>query len=822
MFFPRCIQNYDVRFPYMRIIAVIIMMLGLAATLSAQIDEKIVIAERVRGSITIDGLLNERDWQRAQPVNDFIQYDPDEGSDPTERSIVLVLYDDNALYIGAILYDSNPRGIVGQLSRRDRYTHADRFEVLIDSNNDKLTAYRFVVNVSNVQRDGIYSHDGVRYDGDWDAVWESSTARIGRGWSVEMRIPFTALRFDKRNGEYRWGINFRRFIARKNEEIHWIVVPRREEGLVSRFGMLRGMTDINPPLHVEVLPYIVSQGRRQSDGLPRVFRRDITGDVGVDVKMGLTSNTTLDLAINPDFGQVEIDQSVINLTAFETFYPEKRPFFLEGADLFRFGSTFDGRQMRLFYSRRIGRRPAQPDLRDLNPGWEFNEMPQATTILGATKLTSRTTDGLSVGVLSALTNSEEALIRTVEGDRLRIPVEPRGLYNVFRMRQEILSNSAVGVMATGVLRDGMSTAVSGGMDWNLRFRNNAYVVDGFVAGTRTAVNGHDREGSAGRLYISKPSGRHWLASANFDYFSRDFNPNDIGFIQRADYQGGFADLTFKDDYASGIIRRYWVKLLAASIWNIDGINLLKSSQFSFFSEYSNFWSSYAAYQFNESSYDDLETRGMGLYKRPEYHNLTAWLSSDRRKSIILFPTFDMRWADYGWTETYLFLDFDVRPSPSIEISPAVGWLRSRGYEAWFRNLTDPELGPISLFGDRDIDQIDFSLRGIVTLHPRLSIQFFTQVLMHKRWYENTSYLAAPDDLRPYDFEQTDLNYQGFNANIILRWEFVRGSTIYLVWTQERDGAHTDINQPIRDTFRDTFRTPMDNVFLIKLNYWFSV
>lgn len=815
----------------MKNLTLIIVIINLGQILYAQIGEKYVVADYAKGSVTIDGYLHEAAWHRAQAVDDFIQYDPDEGAEPTERTSVFIMYDDNALYIGAILYDSIPDGIVGQLSRRDRSTHADRFEVLIDSNNDRLTAYRFAVNVSNVQEDGVYSHDGARYDRDWEAVWESSTARIDSGWSVEMRIPFTALRFDKRDGEYRWGINFRRFIARKNEEVQWIVVSREETGprsqfLVSRFGVIHGMENINPPLHIEILPYAVSQGRRQSDQLPQVSERDITGNVGVDVKFGLATNTMLDLAINPDFGQVEIDQSIINLTAFETFYAEKRPFFLEGADIFRFGSTYDGRQMRLFYSRRVGRRPPRPRL---DTGQRFIEMPQATTILGAAKLTSRTTGGLSVGALSALTDREDALILTPDGDRLRQLVEPLGSYNVLRMRQEILANSAVGVMATGVMRDGMETAVSGGMDWNLRFRGNEYVVDGFVAGTRTAQNGNPLEGWAGRLYVAKPSGRHWLASANYEYFSRDFNPNDIGFRQRADYQGVWADVYYKEDYASGILRRYVTRLAAESRWNIDGRPIKQDSQFSVFSEYSNFWASYTSYQYNFSSYDDFETRGMELYKRPDYHILNGWIRTDARNAVVVYPRYDIRWADYGMFDMYFLLDFDVRPSPSVEISPAVGWFRSQEYEAWFRNINDNELGWISLFGDRDVDQLDVSLRGIITLHSRLSIQFFTQVLISRVWYKNPRYLAAPNDLRPYDYEEDhpvyrnpDFNYQGFNANIIMRWEFRPGSTIYIVWTQERDGFHTRIDQPFRDSFRDTFRTPMDNVFLIKLNYWFSV
>jgi hypothetical protein len=798
----------------------------LAEMLPAQNGEKVIVAERLQRSIHIDGVLNEPEWQRAQSVSDLIQYDPREGAEPTERSVILVMYDDNALYIGAILFDSNPRGIVGQLSRRDRSTHADRFEVLIDSNNDKMTAYRFAVNVSNVQEDGIYSNDGARYDPEWDAVWASGAARIGRGWSVEMRIPFTALRFDRANGEYRWGINFRRFIARKHEEIHWIMVPREETGLVSRFGMLRGIENINPPLHVEVLPYVVSQGRRQSDALPQISERDITANAGVDLKLGLAPNTTLDVAINPDFGQVEIDQSIINLTAFETFYPEKRPFFLEGANLFRFGSTFDGREMLLFYSRRIGRRPLEPYL---EPGQEFIEMPQATRILGAAKLTGRTTGGLSVGAMSVLTNQEEAIIRTGEDDRLRVPVQPRGSHNVLRIKQEVMDNSAVGVMMTTVGRDGLQPAYSGGVDWNLRFRNNEYVIDGFVAGARSVNNGSISEGWAGRMFFTKPSGRHWLASMNYEFYTPDFDVNNIGFIRRADYHSLWGDVYYKEDFAVNPLRRYIMRLSAETRWNFNEDPIKKDIRYTFYTEFTNFYATSIYYQYNFSTFDDVETRGLDLYKRPVYHTVEGWTRTDLRNPVVLYPVYTIQWNDRGWWEYYVKLDFDIRPSPSINLSPAIGWLRSSGFEAWFWNMFDADLGVISLFGDRDIDQIDLSFRGIITLRADLSVQFFTQVLLSTVWYDNIRYLAEPENLEPYEYDREDpflydpdFNFQGFNANIIIRWEFMRGSTLFLVWTQQRDGFHNRIHQPFRDTFLDTFRTPMDNVFLLKLNYWFSL
>ena len=797
----------------------------LAASLFAQYAEKNITAEHIQGAITVDGYLNETEWHRILPAGDFTQYEPIEGATPSESTHVYILYDENALYIGAMLYDSNPEHIVEQRSRRDRHTQADRFEVLIDSNNDRLSAYRFAVNVSNVQEDGIYSQDGAVYDGNWEAVWQSSTQRTDSGWSVEMRIPFSVLRFDRRGSYVQWGVNFRRFIARRNEEIHWVMVPRRESGLVSRFGALRGIANIGTPLHVTIVPYAVSYGRLRSNRLPQISEKNYFGNAGVDVKFGLTANTTLDIAVNPDFGQVEIDQTTVNLSAFETFYPEKRPFFLEGADLFRFGATRDGRELQLFYSRRIGRRPAQPDPES---GQQYIEVPQATTILGAAKLTGRTAGGLSVGALSAYTNRENAIIRMPDGEKLHIPVAPYSSYNVLRMRQEIFNNSTLGIIATGVLRDRTNTAVSGGVDWNFRFDESKYVVDGFIAGTRMEQNDALLEGRAGRLYVAKTGGQHWLASANYEYFSRSFNPNEIGFIRRADYQGIKGSISYKEDNAGGFFRRYRTTLSAESNWNIDGKPIYRSAGFLIFFEYMDFWASTILYQYNFPVYDDFETRGLGLYKRPGTHMIDGWIGSDSRKTVVVYPQYNVSWTDSGMMEIYVSLNANIRPTPLIEISPSIGRFGSKRTEAWFTNAFNDALGMISLFGDRGIKQIDFSLSGLVSLHPGLSVQFFSQVLLYHAWYDNYRYLATPDDLQSYDYrrhphyQNPDINYQAINTSVIVRWEFKRGSTVYIVWKQERSGTHDRVRQYFRDTFRDAFRTPIDNVFLIKVNYWFRV
>ena len=298
--------------------------------LIAGTSTKSVVASRVSSAPRIDGVLTDQEWQWAIPVSGFQQFDPEEGAAPTEQTSVMVVYDDNALYFGVICYDSEPDAIVRQLTRRDRTVQADRFSVIIDSYHDHASAFLFGGSAAGVQSDGVLSQDGRVYDVQWDAVWDFSSAMNDRGWTAEFKIPFSALRFSDQDSEYVWGINFRRYVARKKETDEWVMVPRKETppgtvSSVSRMGHLSGIKDIHPPLHLEVLPYQVSKANYLAQPAPFSLRKEFKGTAGLDLKYGVTNNFTFDMAINPDFGQVEVDQAVLNLTVFETQYPEKRP-----------------------------------------------------------------------------------------------------------------------------------------------------------------------------------------------------------------------------------------------------------------------------------------------------------------------------------------------------------------------------------------------------------------------------------------------------------------------------------------------------------------
>ncbi len=340
----------------MRKSALIFFLSALCFEVIAGGSEKRIRAVRTPTPPKIDGSLEEQAWSLAPPSSSFTQFDPVEGAAPSESTSVRILYDDNALYIGILMYDSRASRIVRQLTRRDRTIEADRVSVTIDSYHDHQTAFVFAVNVSGVQTDGIYSRDGVIYDVNWDAVWEAATRIYRNGWIAEFRIPFSALRFAPRK-RYEWGINFRRYISRKKESDEWVLIPRRETGIVSKMGHLVGIENITPPVYLEALPYVLSRQLRDPDARLESEKDDFDAGLGLDLRYGISSTATLNATFNPDFGQVEADQAVLNLTTFETFYPEKRPFFLEGTQIFDFGTAFDGQTMRLFYSRRIGLQP---------------------------------------------------------------------------------------------------------------------------------------------------------------------------------------------------------------------------------------------------------------------------------------------------------------------------------------------------------------------------------------------------------------------------------------------------------------------------------
>jgi hypothetical protein len=793
---------------------------------AADAQTKVIRATRVEQPPEIDGVITEPAWQTASPVLDFTQYDPNEGAPPTEVTSVRILYDDDAVYVGAICYDSHPELIVRQLSRRDRSTEADRFALMIDSYADRQSAFFFSVNVSGVQSDGVMTQAGLMYDNTWDEVWHVETGVHLDGWSAEFRIPLNAIRFaTDEPAALAWGINFRRVIARKRETVEWVMVPRSEQLQIPYWGILEGVHDIEPTLHLDIAPYASGTLLSWSPESGRATSPEVDAQVGVDLKYGLSRSSTIDATINPDFGQVEVDQAVLNLTVFETLYPEKRPFFVEGAQFFTFGSSFDNTPMSLFFSRRIGRAPTGSP--PAPAGGAIVDDPAVTTILGAAKLSGRSASGFAVGALAALTDREFATVRDSTGVETRMQTEPRASYNAVRLRQDYADGSWFGGMATLAAKDGMQPALSGGADWSYRVGGNVHALDGYVAAARSAAG--TEAGVAGRLLFSRTAAEHWLYAGSYSFATRSFDPNDIGFFARPHDQGGYVQLVYRENYAAGTARRYAISLVPEARWNWDGVRTLAQVDLSPTVELQNFWRIGLTAVARIPAYDDAERGVLGLYRRPAGGSATLTVVSDQRQAVAASVSagFDADALQKRGVLAQALIS--VRPVPWLELNPSVYYQRVRAEETGvfagggIATVTD-STGTWSLFGDRDLDQLDLGLRGIVTFTRTMSLQMYLQALVARGSYAGYRALTGPEAFRPaavapgtYDF-----NAVYFNANVLLRWEYLPGSTLYLVWTQTRYDAISDVAPSPGARLGDVPSVPHDDVFLAKVTYWFSL
>ncbi len=789
-----------------------------------------IAAVRTAQAPHVDGVLGDSCWQQAVPSSDFTQYDPVEGAIPSEETTVRLLYDDRALYVGVLCNDREPEKIVTQLTRRDRTTEADRFTVMIDSYFDRTTGFVFSTNVSGVQSDGVLSQAGYVYDITWDAVWRVETARGPWGWSAEFAIPWSALRFSERlDSAYEWGINFRRYISRKNEVIEWVMVPRSEYYSIPLWGIVQGIRDIQSPLHLEVAPYVSGMQTSSTGDLYNATARTAEVQAGVDIKYGLARSFTLDATINPDFGQVEVDASVLNLTVFETLYPEKRPFFLEGSQMFTFGGSGDNTPLTLFFSRRVGREPSGSAGLSLPDGVALEENPHATTILGAAKLTGRTSTGLSIAALTALTDEEQATLSGPEGKN-SVLTEPMGSYNVVRLKQEAGDGSWYGGMLTLAGRDKMHPALTGGIDWNQRFLQGKFTADGYLAASRAYENGAPQTGGAGRILLLCVSAERWFPALSYDFFTPNLAINDLGFFARPRDHGGYFQMLYRENNATGFFRRYYFNLNPELRFNWDdGLPTQANVLVEAIGELQNFWSIDLAYTRRFPAYDDKESGVLGLYRRPGRNDVALTVQTAEHRDLSGNIMAMAAFGDEGERNLTVWPSLTLRPAPWIEFSPGVYYFRATGSIAWVYPDGNALVPGLSLFGRRDLEYLDLSLRGIITFTRTLSVQFFLQSFVARGKYhdyfvlgENGLLRNAASDPAAAGILSHDFNTSTFNANVLLRWEYLPGSTVYLVWTQGRFGYSEDYAISLARRLRDTWSLPRQDTFVLKMSYWFSL
>jgi hypothetical protein len=772
-----------------------------------------ITAVRTDNHPKIDGILDDACWAKAPRSGDFLQREPDDGEPATEATLVQVAYDDEALFVAMEMYDSEPAKIVSRLTRRDRDQDADFAYVAVDSYHDHQTAYMFLVYASGTQHDVHYFNDDWS-DGSWDAVWASATKITDRGWTAEFKIPYDCLRFASSDDQV-WGIRFGRAITRKQEENGWPHIPQSASGYVSNFAHLVNLTNLSPPKHLEILPYAVSYQETEAKHPGNPDGRDLSANAGVDFRYGVTPNITLNATLNPDFGQVEADEAVLNLTSFETFYPEKRPFFLEGLSIF--DTYFD-----LFYSRRIGRAPSQR----ISDVAYYLDMPGATTILGAAKVTGKTSSGTSIGIIEAVTQRETAKYFSRDSTRKKSVVEPEANYFVARLKQDVLRNSTVGIMATATNQKTRHPAYTGCLDWILRFGNGYYATHGQIVGSST---GPDQRGWGGFTRIAKEGGEHLRANIDVQYTDRELDLNRLGYLRRNALRQVSGWFEYRTNKKWWIINRTWNAVYAELAENLDGLKQNYGCDIDVDVEFSNYWSIDTGgwVDFGRTAFD-WETHGGPPVPIPLGQSWHFSFNTDPREWWGLNPsvgggdTWDGRFNSWRlWVH--------LRPMSNVEMSLGPGYREERSVSRWLKAIVDEDGNRQDIFGEQYLRSFDMTLRGTFTFTKDLTLQLYAQPFVAAADYTNFKRLVPPDsyeyvDATVYDetVERPDFDWDSFNSNVILRWEYRPGSTLFLVWTQAREYKDNLGNFDFRRDIDALFDTVPGNTFLVKANYRLSM
>ena len=752
-------------------------------------SEKVPTVDAVRlekARIDIDGQLTEEVWQTTRLLSKFTQRSPHPGAPALRRTDVRLFYDEQALYIGARLYDT-PDSIAARLFRRDGDGFSDWFGVGIDGFNNDRTAFAFYVNPRGVKRDELLFND-TESNASWDAVWSAEVQMDDAGWAVEMRIPFSQLRYAADDNEQDWGINFVRIHARSGEESYWSPILPDVSGMVSRYGTLRGMKDLVRPRSLEIEPYISGQlARRPGSGDdPFHAANDFGSSIGADVTYGITSDLTLSATVNPDFGQVEVDPAVINLSAYETFFPEKRPFFVEGMDSYEFGETRTHIRVNppfLFYSRRIGQAPH----RRLQ-GYTYEDAPEQTTIAGAAKLSGKIGENWSVGVLNAVTLPEKGRY-VADGAQHSALVEPLTNYAVGRLRRQFSGGNAwAGGFLTSVHRNLEEAALQdmlhrqayvGGMDFEYAWGERSWIASGYLAashvrGSADAIAGTqqssarylarpdaphlsydpDRESLTGhsiQLALQKVGGEHWRSSYWYMEMSPQFEVNDLGFQIRGDYRVISTYQSYQESASTRNFRSYGFSGYGFSAWNYGGTLLAADVQLRANAQLHNFWRIEGGMGYGPSTTSDRLTRGGPLAGSPSAANTLLSITTDSRKDLSFNASGDARRDAVGsWNRT-VSGSVEWRPSAAMQVSVGPEFARSRSVAQYVAAIADPlaetTFGRRYVFATLDQTTLSVPLRLNWTFSPDLSLQLFAQPFIAAG-----NYSAFKEFARPGEFE----------------------------------------------------------------------
>ena len=740
-------------------------------------------AVRAPSAIKLDGKLDDAAWAAAAPVTDFTQSWPKADAAPTERTEFRVLYDDDALYVGVKSFDSEPSKIAAQLARRDATgIYSDWVHLVVDSYHDRRTGFRFTVNPKGVQKDVLHTDDR-NEDLNWDAVWQVATSIEADGWVAEYRIPFSQIRFEgsAKGVERVWGLQLHRDVARKNERVSWSPWKPTDPGYVSLAGDLTGILDIPTPQRLEVMPYVSTKLVRAPGARANPFYKpnDVSPSAGADVKYGLPKGLTLTATVNPDFGQVEVDPAVVNLSAFESFFPEKRPFFVEGASIFNLGRVRGGPgfgSQQIFYSRRIGRPPQR------FAGGKYIDAPDASTILGAAKLSGKT-GPWTIGILNALTAEESARSVDAAGVETISPVEPMTNYFVSRIRRElnrgntIISGGGTSVnrrlddpVFTNLLR---SRAQVGAVDFEHQWSNRTWMLTGAAAlssiggatdvitraqrssaryyqrpdadylevdATRNSLTGHN-------LHLGLNKSGALSMGATLKQVSPGYEVNDLGFMGRVDYRNFGISANYYNPTPGKLFREYSYGGGTNNAWNFGGDRLWSS----FFNHvnlnFHNMWYAGGGLEVNPSHLSDRLTRGGPVGKEPASYGGWTYAGTDQRKRVSYDTNLNYFTDTNGGYSRNVYVGVSVRPSSNVTFSLSPGIQKYRNTIQYVSTVGDPTAiltyGARYLFADLYQTTISANTRISWTISPTLSYEMFAQPFASVGRYEGIKELARP-------------------------------------------------------------------------------
>jgi hypothetical protein len=849
-----------------------------------------VNAVRLTAPVKVDGLLDEGVWQRPG-MEQFTQREPVPDSAPTERTSVWVAYDDKAIYVAARMYDAHPDSIMSILARRDRFAQSDRFNVWIDAYNDNRTGFFFGVNAAGTQYDGTMFND--EWDDDsWNGVWEGTARRDAEGWTAEFRIPYSELRF-KDGDQQVWGINFNRFIARKNERDYLVYTPRNGSGYVSRFPDLLGMNDVHPTRRLVLLPYVTTRSHLGPAAAGDPFFDGSRSEmaVGGDVQAGLGGNLTLDATINPDFGQVEVDPAFVNLSDVEVTFQEKRPFFIEGSSIFDFGYGgannywgFNWGGPDFFYSRRIGGSPHG----SAPPTADYATAPQGTTIIGAAKVSGKLSRTTSLGLLTSLTQREFADYST-GGTLGQAEIEPLASYNVARVQKEI-NNGREGVGLIGTytarkfddasLRDIMNSSgtMLGADGWLTLDQDAKWVMTGWLIGSRI-------EGNTDRITSVQQNSAHYFQRPDQEHVSVDSNAtalmgwgsrvtlnkqkgdwkfntavglldpgldvNDLGVSARVDVINSHAVLGYQWSRPTSWYQEARTDFATYGNWTYGGLrtNLgVTNMGYITFKGFNGInWNA----GFNPSSYNVRLTRGGPRVLTPNGWSGNLSYYTDERKALSASAGAYASGNTGMQTSAGFNLGVTYRPSSNLTLTAGPSFDRfytRTQYQAAYDDPTSPTYAKRYVFADLDQTTVSADIRVNWIFTPRLSLEVYAQPFVSSGAYatpkalaeagsfdflnygEDGSTVDETDGLWTIDADgagpspeyvtsKPDFTYGSLRGNAVLRWEYLPGSTLFFVWTQDRQTGNGNGEFDFGNAFSDVMATQGDNIFAVKATYY---